>query len=114
MGKWFSFEGSFKNFDAQTIFASLLRGRPTLGFYTDYDAVRHTFIFDGIAFFPKGSITTRSLIENEDAFWHVNFCWNNECTGWYKIESNLSSYFDTTKVDTSSSFIKIIPDIQKK
>ena len=46
MGKWFSFEGSFKNFDAQTIFASLLRGRPTLGFYTDYDAVRHTFIFD--------------------------------------------------------------------
>lgn len=112
LNKWFTYTGGMKTFVPDTAFKSLFQKQLVMAFYTDINNLRHAFLFDGMVFFPKAS--TRTVIQNNDGYWHVNFCMNNECTGYYRIQANQSSYFETPQFSAWTSSLKFIPNIKKK
>ena len=53
----------------------------------------HAFIISGMLITEK-SIVTRQLVKNNDVYWHANLGWADECTGYYKLDSNANTCFE--------------------
>ncbi len=87
MARYFKYDAN-RGFDGDRVWAGLRNENLTLMCPDD-----HVFIIDGILITDK-MITTRELVKTNDVYWHANFGWGNECTGYYKLDSNANTYFE--------------------
>lgn len=62
------------------VLASLRNKHPVLMLTTD-----HAFIISGLLITEKAG-TTRQLVKTNDVYWHANFGWANETTGYYQLD----------------------------
>lgn len=91
MNRYFKYQA--KNaFNADMAWAALREKHLVLMLTSD-----HAFIISGILVTEK-AIATRQLVKTNDVYWHANLGWANECTGYYKLDSNANAYFDANGV----------------
>lgn len=91
MNKYFKYQP--KNaFNADMAWAALRDSHLVLMLTSD-----HAFIISGILVTEK-AIATRQLVKTNDVYWHANLGWANECTGYYKLDSNAHAYFNANGV----------------
>lgn len=91
MNKYFKYQP--KNaFNADMAWAALREKHLVLMLTSD-----HVFIISGILVTEKAT-STRQLVKTNDVYWHANLGWANECTGYYKLDSNAHAYFDANGV----------------
>ena len=91
MNRYFKYQA--KNaFNADMAWAALREKHLVLMLTSD-----HAFIISGILVTEK-AIATRQLVKTNDVYWHANLGWANECTGYYKLDSNAHAYFDANGV----------------
>lgn len=91
MNKYFKYQP--KNaFNADMAWAALREKHLVLMLTSD-----HAFIISGILVTEK-AIATRQLVKTNDVYWHANLGWADECTGYYKLDSNANAYFDANGV----------------
>lgn len=73
----------------------------------------HVFIISGILL-TQMDIKTRELVKTNDIYWHANFGWANECTGYYKLDSNANTYFDIEGIKEWAHKMQYINNISAK
>lgn len=53
----------------------------------------HAFVISGMLI-TEMDYSTRQLVKTNDVYWHANFGWGNESTGYYKLNSEAKTYFE--------------------
>ena len=87
MNKYFNYKPK-ASFNGDLAWAALRAGRLIMMLTSD-----HAFIISGMLITEK-SIVTRQLVKNNDVYWHANLGWADECTGYYKLDSNANTCFE--------------------
>ncbi len=87
MNKYFKYNPK-SLFVGDQVLASLRNKHPVLMLTTD-----HTFIISGLLITEKAG-TTRQLVKTNDVYWHANFGWANETTGYYQLDQKANTYFE--------------------
>lgn len=86
MNRYFKYQ-SKRAFNADMAWAALREKHIVLMLTSD-----HAFIISGILV-TKKTISTRQLVATNDVYWHANFGWADECTGYYKLDNNANTFF---------------------
>lgn len=70
----------------------------------------HVFIIDGLL--VANTITqTRQLVKEHDTYWHANFGWSDEYTGFYKVNSDAHTHFEAGSQDFWETTLEYISNI---
>jgi len=91
MNKYFKYNNK-ADFNGDMAWAALREKHLVLMLSSD-----HAFIISGIIVTEK-SVTARQLVKNNDVYWHANFGWADECTGFYQLDSNANTYFNANGI----------------
>lgn len=101
-------------FDPKRIFLNdpawkaLRDNRVILGLTSD-----HAFIIDGLL--VANTVTqTRQLVKEHDTYWHANFGWSDEYTGFYKVESDAHTHFEAGGQDFWETTLEYMNNIRGK
>lgn len=87
MNKYLLYD-SKASFNGDAAWASLRSSNPVLMLTKD-----HAFIISGILITEK-QYNTRELVKTNDVYWHANFGWGDNDTGYYKLDHNANTRFD--------------------
>lgn len=78
MRQFFTFDNK-TTFNADQMWAALRKNRVAICAIGD----DHVIIISGML--VTSIQQTRQLVQDNDVYWHVNFGWADECTGYYKV-----------------------------
>ena len=104
MSKYFKYDPK-ATFDGDKAWAALKNHNLVFMLTSD-----HAFIISGILITEKADLT-RQLVKVNDVYWHANFGWANECTGYYQLDSNARVFFEaggTNQWDYTMDFLNNI------
>jgi len=95
-------------FNADNALESLRDGRLILMLTSN-----HVFIISGLMVTNKANLT-RELVRLYDVYWHANFGWSDECTGYYLLDDNANVYFEAGGIAVWSYNLQCLNNIRNK
>ncbi|WP_217930478.1 C10 family peptidase [Bacteroides caecimuris] len=107
MNKYFKYQSKAK-FNGDMAWAALRDKHLVLMLTSD-----HAFIISGILVTEK-AIATRELVKRNDVYWHANFGWANECTGFYQLNSDANTHFNANGIEQWSQQMDYLNNIYAK
>ena len=107
MNKYFKYQSKAK-FNGDMAWAALRDKHLVLMLTSD-----HAFIISGILVTEK-AIATRELVKRNDVYWHANFGWSNECTGFYQLNSDANTHFNANGIEQWSQQMDYLNNIYAK
>ncbi len=107
MNKYFKYQPKAK-FNGDMAWAALRDKHLVLMLTSD-----HAFIISGILVTEK-AISTRELVKRNDVYWHANFGWADECTGFYQLDSNANTHFNANGLKQWSQQMDYLNNIHAK
>lgn len=107
MNKFFKYNPKAA-FDGDQVWASLRNNNPILMLSKD-----HAFIISGLLITEKAN-QARQMVKTNDLYWHANFGWADENTGYYQLDSNARTYFEAGGVTEWCYKMDCIKNIRAK
>ncbi len=107
MNRFFRFD-SKATFNADNALEALNNSRLVLMLTSN-----HVFIISGILVTSKAN-PKRDLVKLYDVYWHANFGWSDECTGYYLLDDNANVYFEAGGIAVWSYNLQCLNNIRNK
>ena len=107
MSMFFNYDAK-KKFDGDAALLALKNKRLILMLTND-----HVFIISGILI-TSLKPQTRVLVQTNDVYWHANFGWSNECTGYYQLNKQAQVYFEAGSVNQWDYQMDFLNNIRNK
>lgn len=108
MNNYFKYNAK-ASFDGDKAWAALRNKHLVLMLTTD-----HAFVISGILITEMADPKTRELVKTSDVYWHANFGWANECTGYYQLDSKANTYFEAGGTNQWCYKMEYLNNIQAK
>lgn len=107
MSMFFNYDAK-KKFDGDDAYLALRNKRLVLMLSND-----HVFIISGVLITTLKP-QTRILVQTNDVYWHANFGWSNECTGYYQLNKQAQVFFEAGSVNQWDYQMDFLNNIRNK